>query len=132
MIPKLLSSEELERALTVRSTERLRAHIAALEADNAALLACLRTWLDAEADAECPDLEDMTAKQAAAFGCFMEAHDVAGRTHPGATLLAEHAKALVRARNEGLEKAVSELMRAGYSETGDMIPRIHALKETEQ
>lgn len=74
-------------------------------ADYAALVEMLREWLEAEGDAESPDLKDMTPKQRAAFVCYMKAHDVAGRPHPGAALLEGHHKALVIARNEGLEKA---------------------------
>jgi hypothetical protein len=50
-------------------------------------------------------------------------------------LLEQHRKALVRARNEGLEKAIGELRALGFHETPaglGVIDRIRALKEPEQ
>lgn len=103
MTPKLLSPEKLARALerltsTMAGDRALgrfevAAHIAALEAANAAILKALDAvaWRDI-----------VTAKDEAE-------HDMAVRVskmpHPGATILSEHARALVRARDEGLERA---------------------------
>jgi hypothetical protein len=76
----------------------VNAHIAALEADNAALLAGLRrlTW-------QC---RDQHADE------HQRADSLADDPHPGTNLLAVHAKALVRARNEGLAEAQREVRGA--------------------
>lgn len=102
MTPKLLSAEAMRRVLS-RIRERcgadeadaIAAHIAALEADNAALLAGLRrlTWQCRDQHADEHQMADALADE----------------PHPGARLLAEHAKALVRARNGGLAAAQREV-----------------------
>lgn len=73
----------------LRHLARKGKELTALKADNAALLQMLREWLEADAEAECPDIKDMTPKQRAAFACFMRAHDVVGRPRPGASVIAE-------------------------------------------
>lgn len=50
------------------------------------------------------------------------------RTHPGAALLKEHRKALIRARNEGLEKAAQYMESEGQH---GFTRSIRALKESE-
>lgn len=97
---KLLSPEELDGRLCriheygacrgdglpiEKAAAELRAHIAALEADKEALHGALQ--------------------EAYEHNNFRPAEDILGQPHPGSALLSEHSKALVRARNEGLERA---------------------------
>ena len=122
----LLSKDELERHLTegCTSEKELRRHVAALEkerdaalTDNAELtkrtndalgLAAGLPFHGHEGDEESgqhePDCEQC-AKEAIS-NCLTEA---LAQPHPGTALLEEHRAALVRARNEGLEKAAKRL-----------------------
>lgn len=108
MTPNLLSPEELTEA----GGGDLRDHIAALEADNAALLEALRCVMAHVRISSA----DMGGNHRYAItndhGCSEDmgrGRTVADASHPGTTLLSEHTKALVRARNEGLEKAAQHL-----------------------
>lgn len=153
--PRLLSSERLAALKEMRDYESTRvwreapiileetlAHIAALEADNAALFEALKTArlyvnalamgsprFDSDGELALRDELDGALKQ----------------PHPGTTLLAEHAKALMKARNEGLEKAAAHAKAAstcrcsGWDRCGcnweakldDLESDIRALKEPE-
>lgn len=97
---KLLSPEELGAALyTVECGERARdvadaraaihGHIAALEADNAALR----------------DLLGKSTQVDPGVDHWARVGEVLNQPHPGAALLEAHAKALVRTKNEGREQA---------------------------
>jgi hypothetical protein len=57
---------------------------------------------------------------------------IATQPHPGAALLEEHRKALVRARNEGLDAAIAAI-DAAFMEDEDVAPQdvIRAMKEPE-
>lgn len=90
------AEEALEAKLAVAS-----AHIAMLEVDNAELLLDLR---------EMVELARATTEHAPACACLpcSRGRLLLTREHPGADLLSEHAKTLVRARNEGLEKAAKQ------------------------
>jgi hypothetical protein len=80
-------------------------------ADNEALLSAARNY-DAFMDLSEPwsdgdlGIEDASALNAAS----RVLHAVIHRPHPGAALLEQHRKALVRARNEGLEKAAERML----------------------
>jgi hypothetical protein len=118
----LLSKEEVTGAIdTVEWGERkhverakadLRRHIAALEnerdaalADNAALVHLVRVAAgDRGPGATCWACGGrLDHGKACRFGAALE------RLHPGAALLEEHREALVRARNEGLEKVAQAM-----------------------
>lgn len=113
---KLLSPDELERHLTegCMSERELRAHIAALEADNAALLA----WIDQHGHARWCERAQGTAFRCT-DGC--EAQSAISTSHPSTALLAEHEKALVRARNEGLETARKMVSNVGLQNLASLI-----------
>lgn len=137
-----------EYAEKAQNTERLRivaeAERDAAVADNAAWERLAQRFL-AIGQYMADTLAGLTHHPALKAGGHIEAHGQiisdwaalaeetrsALKAHPGAALLAEHAKAIVRARNEGREDAVAELKSAAYSETGDMITRIRARKEPE-
>lgn len=130
MTSKALSPEELDEvvrglrrydlpAWVPAFAERLHAHIAALEADNAALVACVSVC--ARVGLGTDSLGDPVAAQ--------HAREMLAQPHPGAGLLERHAKALVRARNEGLEKAAEFLVNE-YDQMG-FARRIRAMKEPE-
>jgi len=106
----------------------LLCHIAALEADNAALLH--------EADGQCgacagegvvPVGEGPKVGQIVHAPCPL--HE-ARRAHPGAALLEEHRKALARARNEGLEKA-ARLVHEMTASKQRIAEHLRAMKELE-
>jgi hypothetical protein len=122
--PQVLSSKELDLMLNAAGPDikrRVLAHIAALEADNAALV-----------------------KQMTEYAPYLAAHgydlrDTAFvRPHPGTALLEEHRRALVRARNEGLERAkeaVRSALTTGLLTPGNVtivLAEICALKEPEE
>jgi NADH dehydrogenase/NADH:ubiquinone oxidoreductase subunit G len=119
----LLSREELAKRLNIfahgsfpeRVAARLevKAHIAALEADNAAVVRDrqeLRTALGiynayiADASLEVQNhFNGIVRITQAAWAVYSKMLDE--QPHPGAALLEEHRRALARARNEGLERA---------------------------
>lgn len=93
--------------------------IAALEADNAALLAVLRASKAALDEFDPSDALKML-------------RDVIDEESPGAHLLAEHAKALVRARNVGLEKCAAVFdLRRRHGERALTASDMRAMKEPE-
>lgn len=90
----------------------LGAHIAALEADNAAKDEAFRLYVEERGvehddipgtDTRCPEDDTCECPRIVALNAAF------GPSSPGAALLAEHAKALKRARNEGLEEAWSRV-----------------------
>lgn len=87
------------------AARRAEVEIERLKADNAALVTVARDWLNImEVDRECSCV--------GADVCpWHRLRTLLALAHPGAALLEEHRKALVRARNEGLEKAVQYLIR---------------------
>lgn len=104
MTPTWLSTNDLDLMLNAAGPDikrRVLAHIAALDATNAALVRVIN--LSADREQGCLE-------------CGMIGHHflecVTGRIsrepHPGAALLEEHRKALARARNEGLERAAAK------------------------
>lgn len=90
---------------------RLHDLIAALEkerdaalADNVALLAAIASEeLGHDYQGLCPDKTQPKARDPECAACRL-----LDSPHPGSALLEEHRKALVRARNEGLEKAAKK------------------------
>lgn len=146
MAARLLGAEELVDHLNELGVDapnivaEIQDHIAALEADNAAMLDLLRRWTVADGDVGTSGYALMTPAERAAFEIYEEACRSVAMPHPGTALLEErrkalaqrdaamklssmtqqtvemlnaridqddrdHAKALVRARNEGLEEA---------------------------
>lgn len=135
MTPKALSPEEraaIDETVTIGRVRGvsvkvwdLLAHIAALEADNAYLLRMLS------------DYGVYAAHEATCAGRTGPSCDCpGGHPHPGAALLERHEKALIRARNEGLEKGVAwakAMDSAGYAPAmASVAASLDAMKEPEQ
>lgn len=135
--PKLLSRERLARIFDPRilasEKHEILGHIAALEADNAALL-------DRIGDGASVACEEETVATKECGDCG-PCHDraILSQHHPGAALLEEHRKALARARNEGLEKARIAVVALMEGQAGGVLKilsfaakDINALKEPEE
>lgn len=140
-----IAALEAQRSNEMQARGALIAKKLALEADNAALLEYTN-----RVDARRHELFDAAglAVNVMEYGRHRDnLLDVLGRPggpalhagpHPGAALLEEHRKALVRARNEGLEKA-KEAVRCALT-TGLLAPgnvtqvlrEIDAMKEPEE
>lgn len=159
MTPKLLSPEELEcmpegTALSVEEWRRVRSHIAALKAELAEVNTVANVQTDKALRAEADNAAWQAAVNDALNYVHMNSCDMGGnhrytltrnhgravaflqhmadQPHPGTALLSEHAKALARARNEGLERAAVRLHEAPVLETHrDTVKAIRAMKETE-
>lgn len=109
----LLDPNELRRILkradtksaTWQEMDLVRAHIAALEKERDAALADNAALVEVLGDVAHRSMDTLGGQ---------DAHDRAVRVHaqphPGAALLEEHRKALVRARNEGLELLAKRLI----------------------
>lgn len=63
---------------------------------------------------------------------FRQGEDIAGTIHPGSDMLEQHAKALVHARNEGLERAAAWLRANPSPICQDFARCIEMFKEPEQ
>lgn len=102
-------------------------HIAALEKERDAALADNAALLQALEDVAELRLSGQTLKALAV--------KLRGEPHSGDALLDEHKRALVRARNEGLEKAKAAVMRTTQENRRpsfmDMCRAIDSLKELE-
>lgn len=145
MTPKALSAEDLatamseslseNHAIAVAAARRVAAHIAALEADNAALRLVGKEVVDTWVSTKTPVSQADDRRMALAVSRVLTALDLHG---PGAALLERHEKevaelkaevakqirsvqnlvgdsyrlALVRARNEGRTDAIAEIRRA--------------------
>lgn len=152
MTPTLLSAERLREAFLVledgiSEDDRLEvgqevlSHIAALETDNAALLLVATPYLQCQCgrvsaahDAAGRAVEKLRDGYGQVWGegAVLCAAFVPRDTHPGAHLLAEHAKALVRARNEGMEKcAVAWAAVRRHGEAPPTAGDMRAMKEPE-
>jgi hypothetical protein len=162
MTGKLLSREELEllaykwNGATVPESFDIRAllaHIAALEADRdgwrrlaekaektaAEVVADNAALLNVIIDAG-EALRKKRKPSAHFVAISMVGHIQCANGHPGAALLDEHRKALVRARNEGLEESAQEVGSVAAKPFPDSearmlldyaMDRIRALKEPE-
>lgn len=128
---KALSStdtDELFRALEDHAPydllEQARHHIAALEADNAALLSAV---LDVYGVAKSFHWDE-AADDAPETAIWQAILHPSCAPHPGTAYLEEHRKALVRARNEGLEKAaaVFDGLASDAEDEGDADDALHA------
>jgi hypothetical protein len=112
----------------------LKDRIAALEADNAALLELLRTQGRTVRCPKCEGIGSRTCSECDGGEVAPLAPAIAAalaQPHPGAALLEEHRKALVRARNGGLEKA-ARLVCEMRSSRQRVAEHLRAMKEPEE
>jgi hypothetical protein len=113
-----LSEAHEDRDNWHRKADALQEEAATLKADNAAMLERgNRLHALSPHDEACRSLVD-----SAACDCTLsEWADAAHQPHPGAALLEEHKRALVRARSEGLEKARKMVHNVGFHNLASLI-----------
>lgn len=105
----------------LKQAKAFEADNAAIEADNAALVEHVK----ASAEAGCE--ESGAYECGTCMSCL--ARELVSEPHPGVVLLEAHRKALVRARNEGLEKARRMVHNVGLA---NLALVIDAAKEPEE
>jgi hypothetical protein len=139
-VSETMSADHAGSALTILARTHpavalaLRTHLDALEADNAALLKALREHGRTTRCPRCFGIGSRTCPECdggEVAPYVVEVAAILKRPHPGDALLAEHAKALRRARNEGLEKA-AEHLRGTTPEAACFSRDILAMKEPEE